>query len=401
MNKSNEYKKYFDNVSPDQELVNRTRNMMLSELRADTESGTIRKISYKKYGMIAVCAAAAAVTIIVSPKIGSRDNKFLNKPEINNSAEVTSVSENSNHAEITSVSTDMNSMSVELITSSVTSVSDQPLLSSADDKTRSTEKLFPVTSDLSVDQTRIPAVSSVPESSAANSVQVTVPSKAEETVISSETMHSEPEVSVSVIPNFRPGVTSSSEITYTSGSATHSTDGAPDAEPPSVDTDYVETVKAVYNGKEYPVYLNMEYDFDAPHIMDKDSISIQNAENYFGNDFWPSFSEAEKTAVRIFVSDADDPGSGIYFVAGKQTSLSERNSKFAAVSVSDNGTELRYSVPYEYEAVPTVIDSCNVVFWKLVQYDDVYICSYMKNEHKYDICFKGYSINDITEVIMN
>ena len=37
----------------------------------------------------------------------------------------------------------------------------------------------------------------------------------------------------------------------------------------------------------------------------------------------------------------------------------------------------------------------------LDQYDDVYICSYLKNGHRYDVCFKGYSINEITEIIMN
>jgi len=405
MNKSNEYKKYFDNVSPDQELVNRTRNMMLSELGTDASSGGIRKISYKKYGMIAVCAAAAAVAIIASPKIGSSDkNSFINT-EINNSAEVTSVSEKYNSAEITTAVTDKNGVTGVLSTSPKTKVSDHPLSRQTADNSVLTEVYSAVTIDSSSNNTKIPAVSSVPVSSEVTEAQTAAPPVNDETGIPSETVQADkPEVSVTVIPNFRPGVTSSSETTYISVSsetAAHSTDGVPDNREPSDNNDYVETVKAVYNGIEYSVNINKEYDYSTPRIMDKDSIGIQTAENYFGKDFLPSFVYDDKSSLRIFVSDIDDPGTGIYFVSGTQTLLSDRNSRFAAIAVSDNGTDLRYSVPYENEAVPTEIGPCRTVIWQLVQYDDVYICSYIKNGYRYDICFKGYSINEITEIIMN
>lgn len=405
MNNSSEYKKYFDNVSPDQELVNKTRNMMLSELGSAVSSGRSGKISYKKYGMVAVCAAAAAVAIIVSPKIGGKGNNGFNSTVNDNSAEIPAVSViTDNSPEITSDGTDPSGMPAAAVTSDITSVSDPSFMISVTENKLFTKEQSVITSASPVYNTNVPAVTSAPETAAVNDSHVTAPVTAEEIPIYSQTLkQEEPETSVSIIPNFRPGVTSSAETTDipVTESAASSADSSGNAQPPAEKSDYIDTVKSVYNGIEYSVYLNKEYDYNTPHIMDKDSISIKDAEDCFGNDLWPSASEEDKSSMRIFASDKNDPGSGIYFISGRQTSLSDRNSRFAAVSISDNGTDLRYSVSDESEAVSTVIDSCTVVLWQLVQYDDVYICSYLKNGHRYDVCFKGYSINEITEIIMN
>lgn len=415
---SNNYKKYFDNISPDKKLTEETIQRMNEELNRKG----VKNFNIAPFVVAAACIAVTASAVIFAPDLKKEintDSIMTDKEavEIVSETTVTTISklESSGVSETTEEMIISSSYSSDESQSSCVSSTEQTRTDSAASNTESAAG--PVVSSskaTSYTVTEIPASgtsASLSKITSINSTQestevTTVPSVSEtETVTTTEAVISETlsssyseEVSKeTTLPNLRPGnpdgdkeVTTVPEYNEEpTCSSTSVTANAGDGE------SYYDTVWV--DDTEININYGFEYNYAYPYTADR--ISIRDAEELMDCSFVPSLlKENFPDTTGVYTRNDKSFRNGVCFTFGEETALDRKSGRFVSMAVSRENLLLGYEASY-LNPVFSQVDGKNIIFGTAGGFDDVYFCSFEYNGINYRFLFKGYTPDEMIQTI--
>lgn len=408
--KNNEYKKYFDKVSPEQNLVEQTKKKMYDELNNQSSSKNNIRESFIRYGILAACAVIATVSVAVVPKPGKTNITDQDCIQSNNQIDksstdiqytsLTQKNTNIGNSVVASESSDVGS--AEKITVIDGYVTTNPVYyfdknesdfgnsvkntSAATNKGTQSVSIPKHTSDnfqtSSPKLTQIIVTSAIPVSDVVTMPAITVPPittivGTADSVISYTT----------TCPDYRPGLP---DIT---GGTNDGDSDVPDH------VYYIADVQTYnYSGK---IYMNIENEYKAPSFTNSIPSSMDEVKKYFGKDICPQQLIDQYPDYLIKAEGNCSLENGIGMIFGEYTGLDLKNSKYVVMSASDNNnTCLGYTI-FSANPLYTSINGKTYTFSVLSQYPDAYFCSFEQDGIYYNFCFKNYDLADIIQLILS
>lgn len=403
--KNNEYKKYYDKVSPDQKLVDETKIKMLEELAKTQRENITFWTASRRYIAAAACFVLIGATIAIVPnlqKIPVAENN------INKNAVTTTV---------TSIKPDDEALPV----TSVTTQKEDKIVS---------EKVTTVTSDTRQDITALTGIT----------LQTTVSSKQsdtnsqsvrETTVYSENTTQSEvntqptqtdkpdtPAVTQPPVTTQKPEISSFSEPIVTDVPDVPQTTTGVLATTPAVTTTKIFkpggattdiTTQAVsqsssditgeknFYTKEISgigeVCVNLSYDYESVLFSNVSLVTRDDAAEFF--DAIPTKLVDENVEIIGIAEQYDNT-----FKNGISFDLSDEHGRNAFISIGKGTFAHRYKVYCKSPEI-TVIDGCDYNITEITKYDDVFICTFSKDNMYYNFKFEGYTIEEIFDILLS
>ncbi len=390
--KNNEYKKYFDQVSPEQNLIEETKKKMLDEINKPLVcSSKNTRVSFIRYGILTACAAAAAVSVALVPKpanthISDSDNCSGNNQVDRSFTTVTDLSAT------TIISSKKTSSPIKNpnYSENIENTCQTPVTPNNADSVNDTDTTVPVTEVPTQSITRT-IETAVPQYTSAPSQTAYVPPQ---TRPQTDSIHTAPQCTVVVTApaGYRPGASGGNQ------------EGGPVNTPMVTQPCCLEQIykieKAEISGIETDIYVNVEYDYIAPLLKNTTDVSAEDAAQYFGDGYCPGNLSNMYPDFKMKMPEEYGLEDGMCMIFGEHTGLDEKNSKFAVVTLSKGYTNLKYAA-FSYKPLLTVINGTQYSFTALSQYNDVYFCSFEKNGFYYDLCFKGFDLDQIIETLLS
>lgn len=401
---SDRYKKYFDNISPDEKLVEKTKQKMLDELYKKNKVFNIRY-----YAAVAACLAFVISAVVLAPSLVNSPLKHGTETGTHAAAEhitestVTDVCETSPPSEKeTDACTDITSVcqnDTEKIYLT-TLVSSAETENSHKDENTFSESMTSTESDIVTDITSLshaPETSEIPETSETYfNTQTT-----EGMGIPISAIEGSEFVTVTVYSSsdliLRPGVSETTDITAecTTTVTQH--------------TDLTEMTSVSYDTSEFcseidvdgrTIFLNMgfEYEYNFPAYAQK--VSMENARTHFGKSFVPPPLLELYPQETGYANKYDrDYSEGICYVFGEETYIDKLSGRFVSMTVSNSETSYGYNISC-IRPVSTVINGEEYIFGTMEIYKNVYFCQFIHDEIYYKFLFKGYSAEEMMEIIL-
>lgn len=412
--KNNEYKKYFDQVSPEQNLIEDTKKRMLQELNnSSVNNKKCTKISFMRYGVLAACAAIAAVSVAMVPKpvktnipdsdsVADENQIDRTFTDTQTTSSVTKKKTTSvNSAVIPSVSS-VGTENDQIISGIITTVNSYPPDSNVPQQINTKNSSPVTTTTISKYYTDVPKqtvghTQSEPSSPTLNSETVAVTTNLPcctmpVTYPASSTV---PETSTNTgcqtLPEFKPGSSPNKDPATDIGGG-----------PPLGGADHVyynEYVEA--DGYSGNINVNIENEYYAPRFKNTVSISLDMAQRYFGTDICPQILKDQYPDFVVQTDDKYGLENGVGMIFGEYSGLDVKDSKYIVMAVSEMESNPLGYMLYMGNPLQTYINENGYTFAVLSQYTDTCFCSFQRDGLYYNICFKGYNLTDIVQLLLS
>ena len=392
--KYNEYKKYYDKVSPNQKLIEETKAKMFEELESSQERNITFMTTSRRYIAAAACFVLIGATLAIVPNL-SKMPVGNNIPEATTTTTIVVtqavVDETISYSESISTTTQPvgttyikydTTVSSELVDTVISSTSDTlPVQSittySQTQAVSQTQSVGEVTqTPVSKTEVQVTTVSDKVTTQSNESVSSEV---TEVTTISTVSQVSEiTTLPVTTTKNYKPGVTEpSTEITTT---VSHSISVE--------DNYYVEEIAEIGD-----VCINRSYDYEFLAFSSVSFVTRDDASEFF--DAIPKALVDGNEDIVGIVQQYDNTfknGVGFNFISdtGKEIFL----------SLGKGHPVERYKV-YGDNLQKNVINDCEYFITQVTKYSDVYICTFTKNDMYYNFKFEGYTPAEIFKILLS
>ncbi len=384
--KNNEYIKYNNTISPDDMLIENTRNLMLKELDRQENVHNTFWISSRKYIAAVACFVFIGTTLLVVPKL--QKVPIGNKQPENTSilTQVTTGQTESSYTELSSATTVCLTAQNNVVTM-MPQVSDTTVNSSEVSQTNAVVIENINTSQVTTHSFQYtgPVTTAPPANTeSAKNTECTESQITTQVTVPSESIYTNTEATVTT--NLKPGNPTGTTTCLTSETTTT-----------PVTTQqhfYTENISGVGE-----VAINLSYNYEFDLFSGISVIKQEDVQNYFD----PTLNNLCKISsdVTIMSEKYDlDFEKGMCCIFGEKTGLDDVYGKFVFASLSKNNLLVGYRVN---NALPVFTKSGDRDFCitKITQYDDVYICSYEYDSIYYSLMFKGYNISEIFEILLS
>jgi len=454
---SNRYKKYFENITPDQSLMDDTIRKMQEELKSDKKAVIF---DIRPVAAIAACVAVTASAVIFSPGLKKPDISDPHDQAVENVTETTANTDDDSVSASSDTSAENNTTETNITeitaaaSESVPSESDSSVYSTGrneasgekttDRKPESTVKTS-ASAVPSVQHSKKPASSPAPvtkpavtekeqpqdpalkpefttalTTSAACTVTPTPPPvmsptkgpgydnsgsspNSPSTSYPSDKTDTAPTMAPTAAPTKAPAWPTIAPTASPTKSPTASPTMSPTAAPgisggePDTSTGNRDYIRKDVNG--YTVLINYADSFINDFPSDRTEITYEYSSEIFGRDFLPR--ELKKQITSGYSNAHDDTYScGMVFSIGNESSLLS-GSRFINIGVSETYSPYGY-LPccngYGYME-RSYIAGKETVFSTLPDVSDVYFCDVYTDRFQYRFTFKGYSLEEVVDII--
>lgn len=370
---SKKYKEYFDNISPDDKLVENTRKKMLEELNRPAKNYNIKPIV-----TAAACFLFTVSSIIIVPKLNSP--QIAQTPSFTTETTTTTLLSEST-TKIEEISQYQTSASIKKETQPIITFTDKEIITTVSETEKSVQIL---------EQTQVYSETVITDEVVETNtpLQITEISLSAVPVTESEIVVTTVPVSETTSVNVRPG--------QSGGKITSVTD------PIECCTITESRISYFTEIKEGDIILNINQGYDYVYNYPDEPLIISNerVEEFFGKNIIPYILSENFTDTKCIGYKYDvDFSSGIIYTFGTETAPDKKTGKFISMSVGEEIPECGYDISY-INPVLTEIDGRNFVFGSLYG-TNTFACSFENMGVNFKFFFKGYSISEILEIIMS
>ncbi|MDO5558162.1 MAG: hypothetical protein Q4F95_01035 [Oscillospiraceae bacterium] len=399
----NIYRQYFDQIRPDDKLVEATKQMMQNELRPEVSPDRHKIFKVNRYLALTACAAIAAASVLIVPKL-SDDVPVSEVPSTTVLSDTSDINGDTSAVQSDSTSaTDKNNS--HAYTGSSASEKTEAAVNtknSAASAGTSAQKhqQQPTVTDRPAQNNNQPAATDIPVQSN-NTASQTQPG----TVSTHQTLPATEEPPASTK---QPAETMNTTTSY----------GKPHATSKPDQSDILITTSPADNAATSQTSTDMAIDgvnYSNSYIRNVAgtplSVSYDDCREHFGYDVIPQClrdlaPEASGTVEQGFY----EYKTGAVFTYGTQGPLNSKNSVFISITVSDaayvseNGSDelLGYKFfCYQPEMTQVGDKSCLIGRYYSDRGSDVYFCEFENKGVYYTMCFCNYSLERMIDVINN